>query len=297
MINQVARDKIARLRAKYDEVSSGMANGLAEIAMSEVPEMVYNSNAIENSTLTLRDTEDILMRDIIRKDASVREVYEAKNLAKAIHIIIEQPDKELSIEYVLQLHKVLLTDINDHFAGRFRSGDEWVRVGTHIGANPSFTNGLVGDLIHKYNEDLATYFLDKIAYFHAEFETIHPFGDGNGRIGRLLINQQLGKLGYPPIIIRNRGKFERYYPLFDEHARSGKYDGFGELFAVLLMESLHKRLAVLTSRQLVPLTEWAEQHGISANAALNRASRQTIPAFRLGEKWMIDAAYRLEAGV
>ena len=89
MINQVTRDKIARLRAKYDEVSSGMANGLAEIAMSEVPEMVYNSNAIENSTLTLRDTEDILMRDIIRKDASVREVYEAKNLAKAIHIIIE----------------------------------------------------------------------------------------------------------------------------------------------------------------------------------------------------------------
>ena len=122
MVNQVTRDKIARLRAKYDEVSSGMANGLAEIAMSEVPEMVYNSNAIENSTLTLRDTEDILMRDIIRKDASVREVYEAKNLAKAIHIIIEQPDKELSIEYVLQLHKVLLTDINDHFAGRFRSG-------------------------------------------------------------------------------------------------------------------------------------------------------------------------------
>ena len=139
MVNQVTRDKIARLRAKYDEVSSGMANGLAEIAMSEVPEMVYNSNAIENSTLTLRDTEDILMRDIIRKDASVREVYEAKNLAKAIHIIIEQPDKELSIEYVLQLHKVLLTDINDHFAGRFRSGDEWARVGTHIGANPSFT--------------------------------------------------------------------------------------------------------------------------------------------------------------
>ena len=181
--------------------------------------------------------------------------------------------------------------------GRFRSGDEWVRVGSHIGANPSFTNGLVGNLVRKYNDDSATYFLDKIAYFHAEFETIHPFGDGNGRIGRLLINQQLGKLGYPPIIIRNRGKFERYYPLFDEYVRSGKYDGFGELFAVLLLESLHKRIAILTSRQLIPLTEWAEQHGVSANATLNRAGRQTIPTFRLGEKWMIDAAYRLEVGV
>ena len=291
MINHATRAKIAELQSRYVELEKTYQNGLTEVALSEIPEMVYNSHAIENSTLSLVDTEAILMRDTIRKDVSVHEVYEAKNLAKVIQIIMDKPDQELSIEYILELHKVLLTDINDRAAGRFRSGDEWARVGGHIGANPDFTNGLVGDLVRNYNADTESYFLDKIAHFHAEFETIHPFCDGNGRIGRVLINQQLSHLHYPPIIIRNKSKHEKYYPLFDEYASNGKYDGFAELFAKLLMESLHKRIAVLTSRKLVTLSEWAAQNDIQPNVALNRAMRQTIPAFRVNEKWMISADY------
>lgn len=293
MINQITKDKIATLKSEYDRVVANRAQGLREIAISEVSEMVYNSNAIENSTLTLVDTEAILMREVIRKDVNIREVYEAKNLAKVVKLIMDNPDKDLSIDYILELHKILLTDINDNIAGRFRSGDEWVRVGSHVGANPDFTNSLVSDLVREYNDSSQAYFLDRIASFHAKFETIHPFSDGNGRIGRVLINQQLGRLGYPPIIIRNKSKTEKYYPLFDAFVKTDRSDGFSELFATLLMESLHKRTTILTSRQIIPLTDWANANGVATNVALNRASRQTIPAFRLNEKWVIDADYRM----
>jgi Fic family protein len=194
---------------------------------------------------------------------------------------------ELSINIILDLHKMLLLNIDDDIAGRFRTGKEWVRVGSHLGANPSFVVKLMTELVNKYNTDGGTFFIDKIAYFHAEFETIHPFCDGNGRIGRVLINQQLMKLNYPPVIVQNKGKFKEYYPLFTNYQTSMKYDGFTSLFTLLLLESLYKRLTIVISPRIIPLSVWAKRNGIKGNIAANKAKRQTIPAFRLREKWMI----------
>jgi hypothetical protein len=66
-----------------------------------------------------------------------------------------------------------------------------------------------------------------------------------------------------------------------------KYGGFTELFALLLQEALHKRITILSSRKIIPLAIWAAHNGIKPNVAANKARRQTIPAFRLREKWMI----------
>lgn len=291
MINQVTKDKIDSLKKTYLSLAQTKPEAIHEIAVAEIPEMVYNSNAIENSTLSLKDTEDILIRDQIKKDMDIREVYEAKNLAKITTMLLENPNEALTTDYILELHKILLTDIRDDIAGRFRSGKEWVRIGAHVGANPDFVSGLVSDLVAQYNTKSDDYFLDRVAYFHAEFETIHPFGDGNGRIGRVLINQQLMALGLPPIIIQHKSKFKEYYPLFGEYRHNAKHDGFTELFAHLLLESLHKRITYLSSRKIIRLTEWARQHNIRGNVALNKAKRQTIPAFRVNERWMIAANY------
>ncbi len=292
MIYQTTKDKIAGLQELYMELSKGNETFLKEIALAEIPEMVYNSNAIENSTLTLEDTEKILEGGELQRKVNIREVFEAKNLAKITGSLLEKPNQKLKIKLILDLHKTLLTNIDDSIAGRFRSGKEWVRVGNHLGANPLFVNSLMQELVENYNNDKDRYFLDKIAHFHAEFETIHPFGDGNGRLGRVLINLQLMHFGLPPIIIQNKSKHTDYYPLFTKYPVTMKFDGFTQLFAVLLQEALHKRITMLTAKKIIPLSLWAKQNGIKPNIAANKAKRQTIPAFRLREKWMIDEGYQ-----
>lgn len=293
MINQTTKDKIDELLTKYKRLSIGNESVLKEIAFSEISEMVYNSNAIENSTLTLEDTEKILAGGELSRKVSVREVFEAKNLAKITELLLENNIHKLTVNIVLHLHKILLTNIDDTIAGRFRSGKEWVRVGNHLGANPLFVGQLMQELIDDWNTNDSRFFLDKIAYFHAEFETIHPFVDGNGRMGRILINLQLMNEGLPPIIIQNKTKHSDYYPLFTNYQTTMKNEGFTALFAILLQESLHKRIALMTAKRIVPLQKWATKNNIKPNIAGNKAKRQTIPAFRLREKWMIDEDYEL----
>ncbi len=293
MINQVTRDRINSLSEEYRKLAVKYKEAIKELTISELPEMVYNSNAIENSTLTLEDTEDILIRNQIRTDHEIREIYEAKNLASAIEYLMDNPEKEISVELILKLHKTLLTNIRDEIAGRFRSGKEWVRVGTHIGANPEFVNGFMHDLVRDYNSDNDEYFLEKIAYFHAEFENIHPFGDGNGRIGRLLTNEQLDMLGLPPIIIPNKSKFDEYYPALDEYTKTNKADKLTELFASLLIEALYRHITKLTAKKIIPVADWAKNSGINLQSATNKAIRGTIPAFRVRGHWMINEDYKI----
>lgn len=294
MINQTTKNKIEGLQKQYALLSKGNETLLKEIALAEIPEMVYNSNAIENSTLTLEDTEKILAGGTINRKVSVREIYEAKNLAKLTETLLEKDKHKLTLKLILSLHKTLLSHIDENIAGHFRRGKEWVRVGNHLGANPQYVPSLMQELVDSYNQHKIIYFLDAIAHFHAEFETIHPFVDGNGRMGRVLINLQLMNAGFPPIIIQNKNKDTGYYPLFTQYQSTLKFGGFTELFALLLQETLHKRITLLTAKKIIPLSVWASQNHIKGNVAANKAKRQTIPAFRMREKWMIDEEYKVE---
>ena len=82
MINQTIKDKIEALQNRYIALAKNNEALLKEISLAEIPEMVYNSNAIENSTLTLEDTKKILAGGRLNRKVNVREIYEAKNLAK-----------------------------------------------------------------------------------------------------------------------------------------------------------------------------------------------------------------------
>ncbi len=287
MINQTTKDRIEELHKQYLNLAKGNETVLKEITLAEIPELVYNSNAIENSTLSLEDTEKILAGGSLERKVNVREIYEAKNLAKLTESLLEKNKTILNSKLILSMHKTLLTDIDDKIAGRFRVGKEWVRVGNHLGANPQFVPTLMQELVDNYNQNKISYFLDAVAHFHAEFETIHPFVDGNGRMGRVLINLQLMNLGFPPIIIQNKSKHTEYYPLFTHYQSTLKSGGFTELFALLLQESLNKRITILTAKKIIPLSVWAKQSGIKSNVSANKAKRQTIPSFRMREKWMI----------
>lgn len=286
-VSKPIKEKIAALKAEFDSLRKGKESLLVMIDEAEVPESVYNSNAIENSTLTLKETEKILLDMEVSRDVSLREVFEAKNLARVIDYIRNKSQQtEVDKELILLLHQMLIGGINDHIAGRFRKFGEYVRVGSHIAPAPEQVEKMIAALITEYTSDLSDYFLEKIAKFHLEFETIHPFCDGNGRIGRVLMCFQLQRLGLPVIIIRDREK-TAYYDSFGTY-RSGKNaKGMEKVISLALTESLHKRITYLKGDNVVLLSDFIKKNRKSASAVTNAARRQNIPAFREKSVWKI----------
>ena len=290
-VTNPVKKRIQELKNEYDKLRKGKESLLALIDEAEIPESVYNSNAIENSTLTLKETEKILLEMEVSRDVSVREVFEAKNLSRVINYIRDKSkEKEVDKEIILLLHKMLIGGINDDFAGRFRKPGEYVRVGTHIAPSPEKVDSLIEMALDYYTNNLDQYFIDKISKFHLDFETVHPFCDGNGRIGRALINYQLLRFGLPVIIIRDKEKAE-YYKSFGEYRTSGKTKTMEKVITLALMESLHKRNTYLKGEDIVKLSDYAKKHKKSVNTLLNAARRQSIPAFREKSIWKIGANF------
>lgn len=278
---------ILSLKKSFDLLKEGKESLLKIIDEVELAESVYNSNAIENSTLTLPDTEKILLDLEVSKDYSLREVFEAKNLARVYEYIKVKKDNILfNQEIILFIHGLLIGGINDHIAGRFRQSGEFVRVGKHIAPAPEHIIRMIEILINEYKTDHESDILKKIAYFHLNFEHIHPFNDGNGRIGRVLINLQLQEFGYPNIIIRNKEK-HIYYKTFAFFKDKKSTKEMEQIIYLALSESLNKRIAYLKGVEIVKLSEYAKKKKVSLSGLLNSARRQTIPAFREKGIWKI----------
>ena len=281
------KNEINDLKAEYDQLAKGKESLLNIIDESERPESVFNSNAIENSMLTLKETERILLEMEVSRHVSVREVFEAKNLARVMEYTQSKAlESELSLEMILLLHKMLIGNINDAIAGRFRTTGEYVRVGAHIAPAPERVGQMMETILREFAADSNDYFADKIAKFHLDFETVHPFCDGNGRIGRAIINFQLMRLGFPCIIIRNKEK-RIYYASFSEYRDSKNAKTMEKIVTLALTESLHKRIAYLRGEMITSLADFAKTRKKSINTLLNAARRQTITAFREKGVWKI----------
>ena len=293
-INNPTKKRLQELKAEYDSIRKGKESLLVMVDEAEVPEAVYNSNAIENSTLTLKETEKILLDMEVSRDVSVREVFEAKNLARVTgYTRTKSQEGEIDKETILLLHQMLIGGINDQIAGRFRTKGEYVRVGTHIAPAPEHVERMIETTLVEYTSDHNSYFLDKIGKFHLEFETIHPFNDGNGRIGRVLINYQLQRLGFPSVIVRDREKKE-YYRGFGDYRDSKNTKTMEKILVLGLMESFHKRITYLKGETIIPLSDYTKKHSLSGPALSNAARRQKIPAFREKGVWKIPENFKYE---
>jgi Fic family protein len=287
------KKKINDLKKEYDFLRVDKEALLDIIFESELPESVYNSNAIENSTLTIFETEKILLNLEVSRNISMREVFEAKNLAQVFEYIKKKISTDnIDKDLILLLHKMLIDNIDQNIAGKFRQRGQYVRVGTHIAPAPEHVEMMIDNLLLEYSSNHKDYFLDKISRFHLEFENIHPFCDGNGRIGRILINYQLMQLGFPPVIIRDKEK-QAYYDSFGEYrdSRKNKTKGMDRVLYLALLESLHKRIAYLNGEKIVRLSEYADNVGEKKSALLNKAKRQSIPAFREKGVWKIGGDF------
>lgn len=282
------KERIRKLKVSFDTLCPGKESLLTLIDDAELPENVYNSNAIENSTLTLKETEQILLDLEVSRKVTVREVFEAKNLSRVIgYKKTKSRDVELSIDLILLLHQMLIGGINDSIAGRFRHGNEYVRVGSFIAQPPEHIEKRMREILIEYKSNFTLYFLEKIARFHLEFETIHPFNDGNGRLGRVLINYQLLRLGFPRIIIRQKDR-KTYYKAFEIYRNDRKTKMMENVMSLALMESLHKRITYLRGETIILLSDFARSKSIHPPAVFNAAKRQTIPAFRERGVWKIS---------
>ncbi|MEK7213412.1 MAG: Fic family protein [Patescibacteria group bacterium] len=283
---------ISNLRERYYTAAVGKQALLKLLSEAEVAEQVYNSNAIENSTLTLEETEKILLQIDLDRYITEREIFEAKNLARVVSYIDQRAkEQELTLEVISSLHKMLISNIRDDIAGRFRKNNEFVRVGSHIAPNPTEVVGRLEKMLTEYNATNHENIIKRIAKLHLAFEYTHPFCDGNGRIGRVINNYLLIREGFVPINIKFIDR-NKYYEAFREFDEKGATAIMEEIVGKALTNSYHKRLAYLDGAQIMTLAEYGKINKISHSNLINKATRQTIEAFLEKGVWKIGVAQK-----
>ncbi|HEY4503737.1 MAG TPA: Fic family protein [Candidatus Paceibacterota bacterium] len=280
-------NKINTLRERYYKASIGKEALIKLVSEAEIADHVYNSNAIENSALSLEETEKILLQIDLDRYITERELFEAKNLARVVTYIDKRSkEQELGHDVILLLHKMLMSNIRDEIAGRFRMGDERVRVSSHIAPPAQDINSSIQKMFSEYNAISHENIIKCIARLHLAFEYLHPFNDGNGRIGRVINNYLLIREGFVPINIKFIDR-KKYYDAFKEFDEKGATRIMEEIVAKALTNSYHKRLAYLEGKKIVVLVDYAKKNKISHSNLINKANRQTIEAFLERGVWKI----------
>ena len=171
----------------------------------------YHSNAIEGSTLTYAETYAILYNDNSFKieGKEPREIYEAINHKKALELVFKnlQNNEEFDERFIKILNETINRDIKD--TEGYRTVQVYIQGSEYIPPEPEKVPNLMMYYIYNYNHDEQDIF-SKIAGYHIEFERIHPFEDGNGRTGRLLINYELLKNNLPPVVIEKDDRIKYF---------------------------------------------------------------------------------------
>jgi len=169
---------------------------------------VYNTNSIEGNTMTERDVQEYLLGGKTPKGVSRREIHETNNMRQALKFVKLKAREGLSEELVKELHFIVQTEIDEN-------PGEYKRLYNHVNNNPTtppkYVPKRMRELLEWYGQNKGKFHPFVLASaFHIQFEMIHPFRDGNGRVGRLLMNHILKRQGYMPLTIMEKTK-QNYY--------------------------------------------------------------------------------------
>jgi len=208
-------------------------------------DFIYNSNAIEGNSLTRQETEVILEYGVTVKGKPLKDHLEVKGQEYAINFLnnIIKENEILSIRLIKEFHSLILAPVDPEIAGQFKKFKNKIVGSNFETSDPIFVKEDLEKLLEDYfssNENI----VEKIVKFHANFEKIHPFSDGNGRTGRLLINLELMKEGYPPINIKFTDRL-KYYEAFDEYHVKHNISAMSDMFARYLNQRLDLYLSIL----------------------------------------------------
>ncbi len=206
------RSVLAGLRKKFGDPIRRLRQD-APLREAFFVQMTYHSNAIEGSRMTIRETERVLAGKMV-KGKELFEIFEATNHKNALEFLMEQvrPGFRIGENFVLKLHELVMANFKNKLPGRYRTGQ--VNLTNSDKALPSFQE--VPLKMKKLLRGINAYGKDpigKIALDHYEFEAIHPFFDGNGRVGRLIVLTQLLSQGFAPSLIKIDDRFSYYMAL------------------------------------------------------------------------------------
>jgi Fic family protein len=209
-------------------------------------EWTYNSNAIEGNTLTINETK-VVLEGITVGGKTMREHLEVINHQEAIFYVedIVRKEEQLSEWQIKNLHRLVLKGIDDQYAGAYRDQQVFISGATHTPPPPLKIQDEMDALMNWYNKEAQELHpIVRGAMLHSVFVGIHPFIDGNGRTARLLLNLELMKAGYPPIIIRVENRLA-YYNALDKANALEDYEDFIELVAKEVEASLDLYLSAI----------------------------------------------------
>ena len=196
------------LQKKYQtKIKNSTKDELFALENEFLIQFTFDTNRIEGSKLSYKDTKYLLEEGISPREKPLRDIKEAENHKKAYEFIKESLSNDISKEFILKLHALLKQNVTED-AGLFRTGQ--VRVGNLVPVKADLIETEIENLLESYQENKDMHPLEKAVEFHTHFERIHPFFDGNGRVGRLLLSFILLKNMFPAIIVQNKNK-RRYY--------------------------------------------------------------------------------------
>lgn len=232
-------EKLQRLKSKRP-LTQGELERLNEAFLTTY---TYNSNAIEGNTLTLRET-DLVLRGLTIAEKSMKEHLEVIGHKEAFLYVRDLVSKQepLSERVMKEIHYLVLADKKED-RGVYRRIPVQIMGASHEPVQPYLIQPQMAVLLEQYFEREEA-LVPKLARFHLDFEGIHPFVDGNGRTGRLLVNLELMKAGYPPIDIKFTDRL-RYYQAFEDYHRTGKVRAMEELFTAYLHQEIDRYLDIV----------------------------------------------------
>jgi len=189
----------------------------------------YDSTTIEGNTLTLRETAGVLFENLVPAKKSMREIYEVQNHKKAFDYMLNYKE-DITKDFICELHKLVVANtLSEELTqkiGKYRNIQVFIRGASIIPSKPQEVHQKMTALLSWYTKNKKKIHpLIVAAYFHVEFEKIHPFVDGNGRVGRLLLNFILHKNKFPMVNIPNKKKL-KYYELLEKAQIKEEYRDF-----------------------------------------------------------------------
>jgi Fic family protein len=290
MVTLTVLDRLTRARLQFESLRQGKEDLLRGLDESEIPEAVFHSNAIEGSTLTLDETERVLAGGKIDRPVSDREIEEAKNLGRVLQLICADHTEPLNLERIRTVHGMLLDQIDEPSAGRFRNERENGVAGRQTVPSSGQLDSLVKMMLVSFDGETGVAPVQRISGLLFEFERVHPFNTIDGLVARVLINQVLYRLGFPPIILRGQVK-AKYYEVLSQYDVRKSQRQLDTTVAIAVAESLHRRLAHLRGNEIGDVAEVAQQRSIVPSVLMNQARRQLVPAFRERGVWKIPTDY------